>query len=346
MPASVRVVDPDEIPEWDRLLEPFPDSTFFHTREWAAILRSTYGFRPRYLLLGTPAAPQGLLPLMQVDSWLTGRRGIALPFSDACSPLSQSDGDLHELLAEARRLAGEAAWKYLEIRGGLERIEGVRPSTTFFGHVLPLVENEDFLFRQLDPSARRAIRKANTDDVVVETHHSEAALGEFCHLLALTRKGHGVPQQPPAFFRNLHRTMISQGKGCIVMARLNRVAIAAAMFLEHKRKVLYKFGGSDVRHLKHRGNNLVMWKAITEYARRGFETFDFGRTSLANEGLRRFKLGWGSGERPISYFRYDCRCSDWATVADRSTNRLTPIFQKLPVGLSRAVGRMLYRHVA
>ena len=28
-----------------------------------------------------------LLPLMEVDSWLTGRRGISLPFTDECEPL-------------------------------------------------------------------------------------------------------------------------------------------------------------------------------------------------------------------------------------------------------------------
>ncbi len=346
MPASVRVVDPDEIPEWDQLLEPFPESTFFHTREWAAILRSTYGFRPRYLLLGTPSSPRGLLPLMQVDSWLTGRRGVALPFSDTCSPLTLTAEALHELVAEARRQARDAAWKYLEIRGGLETLEGARPSTTFLGHTLPLLADEKHLFQQLDSASRRAIRKGNADSVSVEIQHSEEAMHEFCHLLALTRKRHGVPPQPDAFFKHLHRTMISPGKGCIVIARINRLAIAAGLYLEHKKKALYKFGGSDVRFQQHRGNNLVMWKAITEYARRGFESLDFGRTSLDNPGLRTFKLGWGAQERPISYFRHDCRTSAWTTVPDRSTNRLTPLFQNLPVGLSRALGTILYRHVA
>ncbi|MBP7143144.1 MAG: GNAT family N-acetyltransferase [Opitutaceae bacterium] len=346
MPASVRIVDPDEIPEWDHLLERFPTSTFFHSREWASILRSTYGFRSRYLLLGTAGEPLALLPLMRVDSWLTGRRGVGLPFSDECAPLSVDDDSLREVIDEARRLAARETWRYLEIRGGLGSLEGVFPSTVFHGHELPLVRDENLLFNGLDSSARRAVRKAGADGVEVAVQHSEDAMAEFLRLLAVTRKRHGVPQQPAAFFRNIFKTMICDGKGCIVIARRDRRPIAAGLFLEHKKRALYKFGGADLRFQQHRGSNLVMWKAISDYAGRGFEAFDFGRTSLGNEGLRSFKRSWGPRERTISYYRQDCRSSSWIAVADRSSNRLTPLFRNLPVPVSRVIGAMLYPHVA
>lgn len=346
MPASVCIVDPDEFPEWDELLEGFPASTFFHSREWARILRSTYGFLPRYLLLGTVAEPRALLPLMRVDSWLTGRRGVGLPFSDECVPLSVDDASLREIVDEARRLALREQWRYLEIRGGLHSLEGARPSTVFHGHELPLVSDENRLFNGLDSSARRAVRKARAEGVEVAIHHSEEAMAEFLHLLALTRKRHGVPQQPDAFFRNIFRTMVRERKGCIVIARRDRRPISAGLFLEHKKRALYKFGGSDLRFQQHRGSNLVMWKAISDYASRGFQSFDFGRTSLGNEGLRSFKRSWGPNERTISYYRQDCRSSSWTTVADRSSSRLTPLFRNLPVPVSRVIGAILYRHVA
>jgi CelD/BcsL family acetyltransferase involved in cellulose biosynthesis len=346
MSASVRIVDPDEIPEWNRLLERFPASTFFHSREWAAILRSTYGFRPRYLLLGSVGEPRAVLPLMRVDSWLTGRRGVGLPFSDECAPLSTDVGSLREVVEEARRLAGREAWRYLEIRGGLGDLEGARPSTVFHGHELPLIRDENRLFKGLDSSARRAVRKAIADGVEVGVHHSGDAMAEFQRLLALTRKRHGVPQQPDSFFRSIFATMIRDGKGCIVIARRERRPIAAGLFIEHGKRALYKFGGSDLRFQQYRGSNLVMWKAISDYAGRGFEAFDFGRTSLGNDGLRSFKRSWGSRERTISYFRHDCGSSTWTTAADRSSNRLTPLFRNLPVPLSRVIGAMLYRHVA
>jgi hypothetical protein len=88
-----------------------------------------------------------------------------------------------------------------------------------------------------------------------------------------------------------------------------------------------------------------MWKAIQWHAHHGFESLDFGRTSLANEGLRKFKLGWGTRERTLDYFRYDLRASAFVTVRDESTGWHNRIFARLPVSLSRLAGALLYKHV-
>ena len=45
----------------------------------------------------------------------------------------------------------------------------------------------------------------------------------------------------------------------------------------------------------------VFWTAIQESCARSDREFDFGRTDLGNEGLRRFKSGWGGVERPLVY---------------------------------------------
>ena len=38
---------------------------------------------------------------MEVDSWLTGRRGISLPFTDDCEPLCADDETFKSLVANA-----------------------------------------------------------------------------------------------------------------------------------------------------------------------------------------------------------------------------------------------------
>ena len=42
-----------------------------------------------------------------------------------------------------------------------------------------------------------------------------------------------------------------------------------------------------------RPNNLVMWEGIKSLMQRGADTLHLGRTSMENEGLRRFKLSRG-----------------------------------------------------
>jgi len=54
------------------------------------VLRETYGHVPLYAARFAGGQLEGLLPLMEVSSPFTGRRGVSLPFTDFC--LSVKDG--------------------------------------------------------------------------------------------------------------------------------------------------------------------------------------------------------------------------------------------------------------
>ena len=75
-----------------------------------------YGFTPVYFTSRKADSVQSLLPLMEVDSWLTGRRGVALPFSDDCQPLCNEDGSFGRLLRSAISFGKSRRWKYIELR--------------------------------------------------------------------------------------------------------------------------------------------------------------------------------------------------------------------------------------
>ena len=84
---DVNVVDPTSDPDWDALVASHPDASFFHRAAWAKVLSKTYGHKPISLLLSKDAEPVALVPLLEVDSPFTGRRGVCLPFTDLCDPL-------------------------------------------------------------------------------------------------------------------------------------------------------------------------------------------------------------------------------------------------------------------
>ena len=157
-------------------------------------------------------------------------------------------------------------------------------------------------------SVRRAIRKAERSDLDVRGEPDlEEAILEFYRLHVRTRRRHGLPPQPKSFFLNIHDEIIKPGSGFVVLAKRRSIPVAAAVFLHTGKKAVYKFGASDERHQDLRGNNLVMWEAIQFLAQNGFDTLHLGRTSFENEGLRRFKLAWGTVEETINYFRFDTR---------------------------------------
>lgn len=348
MPAadrSLRLVNPLEIPAWDAQIARFSNATFFHSAAWTRVLCDAYRFRPVFMVEGENDALTGVLPLMEVDSWLTGRRGISLPFTDHCETLTSDAGTEARLFRSAVDHGTARRWNHIELRGDASHL-GAPPSVSFHGHSLPLERNTAAMFARCASSTRRAVRKAELSGVTIGIAHDLDALRTFHRLLCKTRQRHGLPPQPFRFFASLHRHVLAQKLGCVILARQGDTAIAGAVFLHSGDTALFKFGASDDAFLHLRPNNLVLWHAIEWHARAGFRSLDFGRTSVTNPGLRQFKLSWGATERLITYARFDLRTAAFVTSADRSSGWHSHLFRHLPRAIGRLVGAAAYKHVA
>jgi len=338
--------DPVADSGWDAALLPCPGATFFHGSAWSRVLQETYQFEPLYLVQRTPARLASLLPLMGINSWLTGRRGVALPFTDEAAPLCREQAAFDALYSGAAAAAVDRRWKYLEVRGGLRFFPGAIPSVSFVGHRLDLQGPPDALFGRCESSVRRAVRKAEQGNLSVEFATSLESVRVFHQLLCKTRRRHGVPPQPLAFFEQIHRHVLAAGQGCVVLVRSGVTPVAGAVYFHFGSTVTYKFGASDEQFQQLRANNLVMWSAIKHFAARGFSTLDFGRSSLANVGLQKFKLGWGTVEHPIDYVRRNLRSGQFVTVGDGAAGWHTRAMTKLPDPVFKLIGSMLYKHMA
>ena len=79
-------------------------ATLFHSKEWLAALQRTYGYRPSVLTTSRPGErlTDGLV-FCRVQSWLTGRRLVSVPFSDHCTPLIDSQEEFGCLLSGLRQ---------------------------------------------------------------------------------------------------------------------------------------------------------------------------------------------------------------------------------------------------
>jgi hypothetical protein len=342
---EVNTVDPACDPDWDALVASHPGSSFFHSTAWTRVLCGTYGHKPISLLLSRNGEPAALVPLLEVNSPFTGRRGVCLPFTDFCDPLFFGGCDssiVSRLLCE---LARNRNWKYFEIRGRSASAQRAIPSVTFHGHTLDLRSGPEALFRRFASSVRRAIRKAQHCNLNAQISQSQEGILEFYRLHVRTRRRHGLPPQPLSFFLKIHDEIIRPGLGFVVLANKGSRPVAAAVFFHTGKKAVYKFGASDQKHQDLRGNNLVMWNAIRFLAQNGIETLHLGRTSRENEGLRRFKLAWGTVEETIEYFRFDTVSNEWIVAADSISGVHNGVFARLPLAFNRLMGAMLYPHL-
>ncbi len=345
--VELKFVDPLIGPEWDQHVLSHPDVSFFHSSAWARVLTRTYGHKPLYFFLCRRGEPVAFVPMMEVKSRLTGCRGVCLPFSDFCSPLFVDDCKPSVVMASLCELARNRKWKYFELRGGKGLESDVSPATDNQGHLLDLRQSEQGLLASFSSSVRRAIRKAEESDLGVEVIRSRESVAEFYRLHVQTRRRHGLPPQPFSFFGNIFDEVIRTGSGFVVRAHLKSRAVAGAIFLQLGRKAVYKFGASDPAFQNFRANNLVMWEAIRFLARSGCESLHFGRTSLAETGLRRFKLGWGTTEELIRYYRWNSVAAKWVghEGSDKSRGLHNAFFGRLPLAVNRLGGALIYPHL-
>jgi len=330
---------------WDDLVRSHGDHTVFHTAAWGRVVCETYGHKPYYLLFISDGDPLALVPLIEIVSPLTGRRGVCLPFSDACGPLVFQDVCLAAVESEMSRAIRDRGWRYIELRGGEYLHSSAAPAATFLGHSLKLSPDMDATFDGFHAGARDAIRQASNQDLTVSILKTDEALRSFYNLHCKTRRRHGVPPQPFRFFARIQNHLISSGRGFIALASVGSRVVAGALFLQEGKKAIYKYAASNPAFSRSRANNLVMWQAIRYLARSGCELLDFGRTSVANEGLRRFKLSWGTIENMISYHRFDDGHHKPVQKTDRETGFHNHVFRNLPLSLNRLAGTVLYPHL-
>ena len=306
----------------------------------------------RFTSKGQTAA---LVPIMTVKSCFTGRRGVCLPFSDFCAPLffEEAGRCADRILDALAALVGKNSWKYLEIRGPMAKDDPLA-TEEFYSHRLDLSRGYAPVAAGFTGSVRRALRKAERSGLEASVSHSEESVMEFFRLHERTRRRHGVPPQPVAFFRAIRKHLIGPGKGLVSMVRTGEKSapassgklIAASIFLRWGSRALYKFGASDERFWSLRPNNLCMSHGVEILARDGANSLDLGRTALDHQGLRRFKLGWGAAEELTHYHRIGLEQARSGGGAPSRLKRIAEgMIGSFPLAWNRLAGRLIYPHI-
>jgi hypothetical protein len=348
---SVCEVNPLTDARWDELVNRHPRAGVFHTSRWLSVLQRTYGYKPVVFTTCGPSEPlRNGLVFCKVNSWITGRRLVSLPFSDHCDLLADSAAEQDELLAHVCECVTRDGYAHAEIRPTTteepERFSAahLQPSETFCLHRLSLDVPLDVLFHHMHRNCfQRKIQRAEREGLIYESGQSGLFLCKFYDLLLRTRRRHCLPPQPLQWFRNLLESM--GDKLTIRLVSKDHVPVAAILTLSHKTTLTYKYGCSDERFHNLGGTPFLLWKTIQEGKNQGMDELDLGRSELTHAGLVQFKNRLGAVKTMLPYWRYPgARAADathpmWAArVAKR-------IFSWAPDPVFVASGRFLYRHI-
>jgi len=341
-------IDPLTDARWRRFIDRHPRASVFHTPQWLECLRRTYDYEP-VAFASTPADQElqdGLL-FCRVESWLTGRRLVSVPFSDHCDHLVQDEAVLPALLKEVEEQNTNHRAKYIELRpltphsDGLLASAGFQISGRFYHHMMDLRPGPDTLYIHFHKDCiQRKIRRAEREGLEYRDGRSQELLKDFYFMMLRTRRRHRLVPQPFAWFRNMADCL---GDSMQVRAAYHESRpVAAIITLTEKSRMVYKYGCSDERFSALGGTQMLFWRAIREACSSGLLEFDLGRTECDNAGLVAFKERWGATRRELAYWR---RPPTRALVQGWNCWRiLSTALAFAPLRALQLAGTILYRH--
>jgi CelD/BcsL family acetyltransferase involved in cellulose biosynthesis len=326
--------------------------TLYYTAAWLDLITELYGYSALPLTsTNTSGLVTGYLPLCFIQSPVTGRRLVSLPFSDHCPLLAVDEASANDLVDQAILLAQEKRAKYLELRAGVNDVLAGRSdlvaSDLYVRWLKPLTPDRDVLWRSVDGSVRRAIKKAERLGVHVRMAQSRAEMQHFYRLHLRTRsKKFGMPAQPRRYFFALWDTFASTGAMQLWLAEQQGVVVAGAIVLASGTTVQLAYNAADERYLHARPVNQLLWMAMRWASTHGYDTFDLGRTARDNPGLMRFKCHMGAIKEPLRYYYYP-RTAGLTATSERSWKYrlLTGCWRRLPLQVAAPLGGSLYKHL-
>jgi CelD/BcsL family acetyltransferase involved in cellulose biosynthesis len=349
MTTRVSVLDPLADTRWDDLVERHPRASVFHSRGWLEALQRTYRYEPIVLTTSERGPLENGLVLCRVRTWLS-RRLVSLPFSDHCDPLVDARDDLSEMIEILRGEVERGRCRSFELRprpeaspAGVVRPFRVAEGMSYWLHTLDLARSAGQIFDGFHHSStQRAIRRADREGVDYEAGTSERLLSAFYGLLRLTRRRHGLPPQPLAWFRNLVACL--RDGLTIHVANKDGLPIAGILTLSFKKTMVYKYGGSDAAHHRFGGMPFLFWRAIQEAQAKGIEELDLGRSDVDQPGLVAFKDHLGATRTKLTYYTFPH--SRHATAHDGPFTRAARrVVVHLPDAALDLTGRLLYKHL-
>jgi len=327
---------------WLDYLESHSNATIFHHPAWIQLMEKSYGYRPYVLVFNKDDKIRAGVPFMEIRSLITGNRYVSLPYTDYCQPLYEDDLSLKILTDWFNEAFQNKKMPRIQLRWDYPTTGHIKNQKIYVNHAIQIDSNPELVAKKLKRTHRQNIQTAINRGVVVDQGNQLEHLRSYYSLQLETRRRHGVPAQPWSFFNHLATTIFKQGLGFVMLAYYESKCIAGVVFLHWKHHLVAKYSASLEEAMILRPNNLLFWKGIEWGCNNGFSVFDFGRTEQSNQGLCRYKRGWGAEETELTYSIFSNKPVH--SGEDFSHKMMQSVIQKSPIWVCRLIGELLYRH--
>ncbi|UFS70901.1 GNAT family N-acetyltransferase [Geomonas sp. RF6] len=350
---GVSIIDPLTDPRWDAFVEQHPFGWITHLSAWKKTLESAFSHMHGYYLAlcESDGTIRAALPLYSVESWLTGKRLVSIPFATLSDPLVTDPNDMARLFTAAVGLLEQLQLPRMEIRAFSSS-----PILSGCGCVSLCSNKAHFLKLCNDPDRVRSvfhrtcvkqrISRAEGSGLSMVPGVDEAHLREFYLLHRMTRRRRALPPQPYTFIKSIWDAFSGTGLVDLLLAYKDGVPIAGVILFKFKSRVSVEFSAVDDKYKHLSPVHFLFWKTIRQSCVSGYHVLDFGRTSIQNKSLMEFKSHWGTETTDLPQYFYPTPPAPVQMEGSTLKGRLFRSFcSHAPDFAVTFVGDFCYRHM-
>ncbi|MDZ7781377.1 MAG: FemAB family XrtA/PEP-CTERM system-associated protein [Gemmatimonadota bacterium] len=326
--------------EWDAVVGTLEGSTFCHLAGWRPVMEDALGHEAWWWsAVDEAGACHGVLPLVRVKSLLFGDYLLSMPFLSYGGPIG-SEAARGALAEHAVAEAGRLGVDLLELRDRRPVPGELATSERKITVLKALPDSTDALWEDgLKAKVRSQVRKPMKEGLEART--GPDFVDAFYDIFAVTMRDLGTPVLPKRFFEALGEHLGEHLIYCVVEHEGTPVAAGCGFLWNGEFEITW--AGALREYNRMAPNMLLYWALMEESVRRGADTFNFGRCTPGS-GTHRFKKQWGTEDHPLPWAQWSPDGVAATPNPESAKFRLaTQVWQKLPVGVTNAVGPVLAR---
>lgn len=380
---EIKIIASNEDTEaaWDRFATGQPNACLYHAFAWHDVIQTSYGHPTYYLAAFSDNAkpdsdaykemafPErqvvpstdysrfvGLLPLVQIKSWLFGNSITSIPFFDSGGLLVSDQVAEKSLLLNTLKLAEKLKATSIDIRQNYQlgefvddeknHLEGWKLSllTNKVRMVISLPETPELLMKSFPAKLRSQIRKPIKEGLSVKIGGTEL-VNDFYTVFLENMRDLGSPVHSKKFIIETLKAFKQTANLFVVYH--DQAPLAGSMTIGFKDTLANPWASSLRRYSPLAPNMLLYWSMLEYACQQGYQFFDFGR-STPGEGTYKFKEQWGAKAAPLYWYRLS-KANEQSLGGQPNKDKMSKVIEywkKLPVPLTQVIGPRVRKYIS
>jgi CelD/BcsL family acetyltransferase involved in cellulose biosynthesis len=333
---------------WNGFLAEHPGAGPYQTLWWRDVIQEVYGHRPLYTVCEARGEVTGILPLFQVRMRPLRSKLISVPYDMGWGGPLAADEDSEEALARhAGSLAGTLGVGHVELRCASRRkaIEGHAFRLSRPVHLTRLeLTDEETLRKGVRKGHKDSLRTARKRGTTVRPAESLADVEAFYRVYLRFFRDFGTPPYGFRYFRTLWERLHPSGNVRLGLAYAGDELLGGLLLIRGHGVLVNKFTTCLPEAAPEKAYAALYWDALQHGVETGCRLFDFGTSSRAQEGLKRFKERWGGTSTEVHLYALPVKGSvpDVERYYDEE-GLVRRLWRKMPLGLTPILGHRLNR---